>query len=199
VIYLAIYLSVGIGVVVGFSMSQRISEEANPVGFVWLRDPDYNLEFFIMDCLRVIIWPIEVCGRTVALLFDGCGQAIDDDAPFAVGRRDLLEQLSISEIESREVVTDPLGAVPDRPFGHLHPAWKKFVEGVRPTDTLWSFSANWKTRWGCEELRAGYVIVRDGSIGPYVLTKYKWIPEDVRPMPSPITKLSNWFNLDDLF
>lgn len=198
-IYLAIYLSIGIGVVVGFSMSQRISEEANPVGFVWLRDPGYNLEFFIMDCLRVIIWPIEVCSRTMILLFDGCGRAIEDDAPFAVGRGNLIEQLSISEIELREVVTDPLGAVPDRPFGHLHPAWKRFVEVVRPRDTLWSFSAKSKTPWGSEELRAGYVIVRGRSIGPFILTKYKLIWKDVRPTPSLITKPSNWFNLDDHF
>ena len=186
--YLAIYISVCIGVVVGFSMAQRITEEnstqfrlalrsaADPVQkLAWYRDPD-NLELFIIDVLRVGLWPVEVCIRTVVLLSEGGGRTIDEDLPFAVARSDLLERHSISEIEKREMVIDPLGAVPDLPFGHLHPAWRKFVATVGPTDAIWSFSAEWKPRWGPEELRAGYVIVRGNSIGAYILTVCRWMP-----------------------
>jgi len=184
------YLSIGICVVVGFSMAQQISEEnstqfrlvlrseADPVQkLAWYRDPDYNLELFIMDVLRVGLWPIEVCIRTVVLL--SAGRTIDEDLPFAVAHSDLLERLSISEIERREMVIDPLGAVPNLPFGHLHHVWTKLVEVVGPTDAVWSFSAEWKPRWGPEELRAGYVVVRGNSIGAYILTVRRWIPNDL--------------------
>ena len=39
---------------------------------------------------------------------------------FAVTEGDLLEKLSVPEIEARERIVDPMGAVPDAPFGHLN-------------------------------------------------------------------------------
>jgi hypothetical protein len=42
---------------------------------------------------------------------------------FAVQPGDLLELLSVEEIEQREQVFDPLGAVAELPFGHLNDAW----------------------------------------------------------------------------
>jgi len=92
---------------------------------------------------------------------------------FAVAREDLLEELSVGEIEHREKVHDPLGAVPDLPFGHLNGAWRKFLKGMQPGDELWSFSAYWTTNWGSKELRSGYVIVQGETIGPYYQTESK--------------------------
>lgn len=89
---------------------------------------------------------------------------------FAVERGDLQERLSLQEIEQRERVTDPLGAVPDLPFGHLNGAWRKFLESKSPEDEVWTFSAHWTTSWGQKELRAGYVIVRGDGVGPYFQT-----------------------------
>jgi hypothetical protein len=97
----------------------------------------------------------------------------------AVHRRDdLQEMLSIEVIETRERVIDPLGAVPVVPFGHLHSAWKAFLDGVGPDDAVWSFSANW-TRWGRKELRDGYVIVRGDIIGAHFQTVWKDVEEEV--------------------
>ena len=87
-----------------------------------------------------------------------------------VSQGDLREQLLVEEIEERERVSDPQGAVPELPFGHLHPAWLAFLEQRGAADALWSFSTHWTTPWGREELREGYVIVREGAIGPHFLT-----------------------------
>jgi hypothetical protein len=198
-IYLVFYLTIGIGVVAGFSMSQRISDEAYPDQLAWCRHTDYDLQLLIIDILRVGLWPIEVCTRTAVLLWEGCGRTMDEDVPFSVAHSGLVERLSISEIEQREMVTDPLGAVPDLPFGHLHPAWKKFVEGVKPSDAIWSFSMEWKYSWGAEELRAGYVIVRNDKIGAYILTMCRWMQNDLNETSSWMDKLRVSFKQDDHF
>lgn len=60
--------------------------------------------------------------------------------------------------------------MPDLPFGHLHPAWKAFLASPGSADELRSFSTHWTTTWDHEELRAGYVVLRAGAIGPHFLT-----------------------------
>ena len=37
---------------------------------------------------------------------------------------------AVPQIEAREAVEDPLGAVPNLRFGHLNSALKTFIEGV---------------------------------------------------------------------
>jgi hypothetical protein len=95
---------------------------------------------------------------------------------FSVAPGDLLDKLSITEGEMRELVADPLAAVPELPFGHLNGAWKKFLEGVGPDDTIWSFSAPW-VRWGRKELRTGYISVRDGAPSKYFLTMWRTLDD----------------------
>jgi hypothetical protein len=87
---------------------------------------------------------------------------------FKITREDLLAEMSLSEIEEREMVLDPMRAAPCLPFGHLNPAWKKFLEDVQPSDVYWSFSAQF-TPWRWTELRQGYVVVRGEEIGPYFI------------------------------
>jgi hypothetical protein len=92
---------------------------------------------------------------------------------FAVEREHLLERLSIQQIERREIVTDPLGAVPQLPFGHLNATWLRFLKSLTDNAEIWSFSALWRKRWGGEELRCGYVAVSQGLPGNYLLTMRK--------------------------
>ena len=107
---------------------------------------------------------------------------------FAVEKAHLGKPLSLEHIEALERVHDPMGAVPDLPFGHLNVAWRDFLEEYSAGDTLWSFSSIWQGDWGCPEQRAGYVIVRaDSNIGPHFLTR--WINLDA-PAPSGSTKRS---------
>ena len=81
--------------------------------------------------------------------------------------------IAVAHIEDRETVVDPLGAVPQCPFGHLNAAWKNFLSGLQPQDVIWSFRSNWETTWGRKELRAGYVAVRGEVIGTHFLTVWK--------------------------
>lgn len=89
---------------------------------------------------------------------------------FTVHPNHLKELLSVDEIEALEAVYDPLGAVPELPFGHLHAAWRRFLEGRTQGDQLWSFNAKTKTQFGDTELREGYVLVIDGLPCGYFLT-----------------------------
>lgn len=103
---------------------------------------------------------------------------------FAVEREHLGKALAVEEIEAIEQVHDPLGAVPDLPFGHLNAAWGEFKADVADGDSVWSFAATWQGDWGGPELRDGYVLVKaDGSFGPYFMTK--WILLDKPEPPKP--------------
>ena len=97
---------------------------------------------------------------------------------FAVEPQHLLERLTLEDVEMREIVTDPLQAAPELPFGHLHAAWKEFLKGQAEGCELWSFSAHWQTIWGRNELRSGYVLVENGAPGAYFLTVLKDLPND---------------------
>lgn len=98
---------------------------------------------------------------------------IAQEPGFAVVRGELQEKVTVQEVERRERVLDPLGAVPDLPFGHLNAAWQEFVEGIGPDDALWSFTSHWTTPWGRKELRSGYAIVRAEIVGPHFLTVWR--------------------------
>ena len=88
---------------------------------------------------------------------------------FSITRGDLGQQITVAEIEERESIFDPLGAVPAIPFGHLNAGWLSFKAKVTPHDTIWTFSRQWMNReWKYEE-RTGYVILRDDRIGPFFL------------------------------
>ena len=73
---------------------------------------------------------------------------------------------------------DPMGAVPDLPFGHLNATWLKFKVSLEPADSIWSFSVEWCGNWGRREIRAGYVAVRDTGFGPNFLTKWRRLDKD---------------------
>lgn len=114
----------------------------------------------------VIAWPVAVYMKVMELR----QRKKDDERArgFAVKPADLRERLTLEQIEQREIVRDPLHAVPPLPFGHLHGAWCEFL-ARRPEDSeLWSFSARWETPWGAEELREGYVAVQGGKPGAHL-------------------------------
>lgn len=95
-----------------------------------------------------------------------------------------LERLAVEEVEVRETVFDPIGAAPNRPFGHPHTAWRAFVDGRAERDELWSFSADWRTVWGNMERRAGYVLVRASEPGEHFLTMRKDLPQETEAVGS---------------
>jgi len=96
----------------------------------------------------------------------------DEEAEFRVMKADLLQKLSLAEIEANERVFDPLHAVPDLPFGHLNKVWQAFVNGLESESELWSFRGRWKTQYRDWQMQ-GYVALHDEKIGKYFLTAQK--------------------------
>lgn len=126
----------------------------------------------------VVAWPAALYMKGKEIFGKKSESALDEERQFAVGCSHLQECLTVLQIETREVVTDPLGAVPDLPFGHLNAAWKAFVEDVGADDELWSFTAPWQTKWGRKEIRTGYVVVRGGVPAFHFLTMWKKIEDE---------------------
>ena len=118
----------------------------------------------------VIVWPLAVYMKGKDLFSKKSASALEKEREFAVELGHLHETLTVPQIEVRELVADPMGAVPSLPFGHLNAAWKTFLEGVGVNDELWSFKAPWQTTWGRKEIRTGYVVVRDGAPASHFLT-----------------------------
>lgn len=128
--------------------------------------------------LVVAVWPVAVYMKVKEIHQKKEIYVPTEEREFAVEREHLLERLTLQEIEMREVVTDPLKAAPDSPFGHLNAAWQKFLQSKAEGAELWSFTAQWQTTWGRKELRCGYAVVQDGTPGAHFLSVWKDIPEE---------------------
>lgn len=187
-IYLYLYLAIGVAVfAVVFAAHQQTKKDEpeslrGPLDAV---DPDRkklsyrilnNVVIPVLAAVAVVVaWPAVIYMKGMDIFGKKGVSALDEEREFAVERSHLQERLSLLQIETRELVTDPLGAVPDLPFGHLNAAWKTFVEGVGADDELWSFTAPWQTKWGRKEIRTGYVVVRGRVPASHFLTMWKEI------------------------
>lgn len=149
--------------------------ERKSLGFRLLNDV---LGPALVGTLIVPFWPVLVFFKVKELVFGEPNRGPVDEPEFAVTREALQTQLSLQDIEQREIVFDPLGAAPNVPFGHLNAAWKEFCNGMGPDDSLWSFTAHWTSAWGSKDIRQGYVIVRGEEIGAHFITVWKDIEED---------------------
>ncbi|CAK0741587.1 hypothetical protein CCP3SC5AM1_1080004 [Gammaproteobacteria bacterium] len=120
----------------------------------------------------LIVWPTAIYYKVKDML----SKAYQQPDEFFVSKNDLLERKNnVEEIELQELVSDPLNAVPDLPFGHLNKAWNIFLKKRRKDDVIWTFSANRTSEWGRKELRTGYVLVRSSSVWPYFLKTWQYI------------------------
>ena len=127
------------------------------------------------------IWPVAVYLRAVRFFSKKDADETTLGREFAVEPRHLEERLTLEEIDAREMVDDPLGAVPNLPFGHLNAAWQAFLENRETADELWSFTAPWQTWLLQPEQRAGYALVRNGTPIAHFLTVCKILPEADKP------------------
>jgi hypothetical protein len=90
-----------------------------------------------------------------------------DRREFTPGKDDLVQELSVAEIEAGAIVTDPLSAVPPLPFGHLNVGWKRLLARAPQDSRIWSFRAGGASG---RNLREGYARVTRGRIRAYFLT-----------------------------
>ena len=190
-IYLYWYLGIGavvlIAMVAFHKLTQRKDDNSLSDMLADLRAERKSLRFRLLNdvlgpalvgTLVVPFWPVLVFFKVKEIIFGEPARGPVDEPEFAVTRDDLQTQLGLQEIEQLEMVFDPMGAAPNVPFGHLNAAWKKFCEGLEPSDSLWSFTAPWTSAWGSKDIRQGYVIVRGEEIGAHFITVWKDIEED---------------------
>jgi len=76
---------------------------------------------------------------------------------FVCHSEDLIEPVVPEQVEVGSYVHDPLGRVPNQPFGHLHKGWSQLLSQLEPGDTLWRFHAPDRT-W--KPASSGYAVVR---------------------------------------
>ena len=196
-IYLYGYLGVGVALFAGIYLANQWKVkrgDAEPTGLLdgihvpAARFWDRVVEEIVVPVLGfgwvVSCWPLFAYWKVKELTWGRNAPALVADPVFAIERAHLLEQVSVEDVEARETVFDPLGAAPNLPFGHLHAAWRAFVDQRTEGDELWSFSADWRTGWGNLERRAGYVLVRAGEPGEHFLTVWKDLPQETEAAES---------------
>lgn len=156
-----------------YYIKDRVMEALHP------KQKQNRLLFFTEDVLApalagllvLLFWPIFLIVQAKAFLADRRSteriNKLELEPVFKPESDDLIEKLSLAEIEQRSIIYDPLKAVPPHPFGHLNSAWQKFLSQVPPDSELWRFEAWNKTRFGMPERLFGYAAVRDGTIGAH--------------------------------
>ena len=189
--YLITYLCVGLVTVLTLYISSRISTEQESTITRDLKDilhPERKtwryrlLNNVVAPALATILvtvaWPFAIYMTIKQMLSSQKTASTPEKKAFSVVKTDLLEMLSTEQIERREYVIDPMGAVPPLPFGHLNGAWTTFKSGLEPDHSISSFSAQWTTDWGRKEIREGYAAVRGDDVGPHFITGVRRLIED---------------------
>ena len=93
--------------------------------------------------------------------------------PFPVQVSDLIRKVEVWEIENREVIFDPLDAVPNLPFGHLNSRWRQLTQSAIDAE-WWAYkgihmeSADGQVR----TIPAGYVTKRGAVLGPELIISF---------------------------
>ena len=182
-IYLSWYLGIGVVVLVVVYAAHRLDGRGALYPKLELLDalrPERKtwryriLSGIVAPALTAIVvvvgWPVAIGLKLKSVLALQLREAANESEGFVVHETDLERSFTLAEIEDRERVVDPLRAVPDLPFGHLNPAWRRFVDLQASGDTAWSFSTRRKSALGREEWCRGYVWVRSWSRGPVFVT-----------------------------
>lgn len=184
VVYFIIGFAVFLSIFVSHHLATRKVEPESPTSLAAIFDPkptglcetflDSVLGPLIAIMLVCTIWPYAIWLKIEKKWFS---DSPIEEKEFSVTLDDLREHLSFEKIEAAAYVTDPLGAVPDLPFGHLHGAWQRLKGNSAPGDQVWAFSAPW-VEWRRKYLYSGYVIIHDGEIGSFWVTDYKPLHAD---------------------
>lgn len=159
-IYLIIYLSIGLTYSLGallynnFFKRKGTSVEKISIGYLMLG-----------LIVGSIIWPFMAYCHVNSYL----NPSLKPEA-FNIKQSDLIEVMSVVDVEKKEIVHDPLNAVQQVPFGHLNKTWEEFKTNYSPS-TLWSFKSEFKDYSGVV-IKEGYAkLEEDGSINTYFINQ----------------------------
>jgi len=173
-IYFYIYIAIGLVIVCGIYL-QHIDAgkewaQPNRSGVIYL----YYFRVIkpiVGICVVVSLWPllpiVFLWSTFIESYYKEQVEASPPPQPRSreVNKEELIERLTVAEIEMRELVSDPMGAVQNVPFGHCNAPWKIFKATILPEDEVWSFAIQ------TEVMKKGYAIVRDGVVASHILTE----------------------------
>jgi hypothetical protein len=144
----------------------------------WYRFRELVLAPILTVLSMVLLWPL-AWKLSVGYWLQARRQERDRLASiFKVQPQHRTERLTIEQIEVRELVEDPLRAVPSLPFGHLHPQWAELKASLQPGDELWAFATPWPGDLGLTLELAGYVRSRRRKPLAHILTVRREVDED---------------------
>jgi hypothetical protein len=157
-IYLTFYLSIGLLYSLGYLTYNYFFEKDDSVNF-----EKKISNFFLGVIVGSLVWPFLIYTHLNSYL----NPPFEPEA-FAIKEKDLIEAMSVSEVENKEIIYDPLSAVLKVPFGHLNNKWEEFKTDNTPS-TLWSFKSEYEDYSGIA-VKEGYAkIEKDGSIKTFFI------------------------------
>ena len=208
-IYLYWYLGIGVAVVLAVFIVGRLTvkDEPNIMDMLEKVNPDRNnwdyklLNHYIGPIVVALtmpfFWPILLYFKAKEVIDRSRIGAEPAEQVFAVTRADLRHRVTVDEVEMQEKVVDPMGAVPDCPFGFLNAEWVKFKSLLLPSDEIWSFSARWEQR-RFVETRHGYAILRAKAVPHFLIAGWDTFelpqePPELEPTFKELEcKLTSW-------
>jgi hypothetical protein len=178
-----IYLATGVFVLFATRLLVSITETPNHPS-LWVRDVvqmmqdakdnanDWkkHLEKLIFLPFTLVLWPLAI----VIVLYDRFHQdrwEPHPEAAFTCRSQHLVRVVTPKAAQAEAKVFDPLGRVPDLPFGHLNAGWCALLAGKQEMDELWYFEVpgnepdsvaqQWPVPQGAKR---GYALVRSGKV-----------------------------------
>lgn len=120
--------------------------------------------------IMVLVWPLLLYFWNADRLKKLRKEYREEETRFRIRKSDLVARCSVEAVEFAEKIHDPLGAVPDLPFGHLNAAWVRFLDSKPAEAELWSFATKWEDYWGNFSECRGYVWCFEDSLEPWLIT-----------------------------
>ena len=149
-------------------------------GFEKGKQPSYGRLLLWIVAISML-WPLGVWFLVEPFILEfaddraGKREARDASKPFQVKPEHLIKACILEEIEAEAMVHDPLGFVPNKPFGHLNGLWVAFRDDLPEDARLWSFKSQWGTTEWNQALLEGFVVSDGRTIGPHVVVKRRAI------------------------
>ena len=182
--WVLIYLVTGVGVLVGmFLLNKWRTRDAQNSSLpptvsmhrsTWEWFVDKVLAPTVAISAVVCAWPAVVILAIKEGLADELrdkeNQKLQEESAFRIRKSDLKFATTVADVEEMHRIEDPLGAVPDAPFGHLNSLWTEFLQQRPDGAELWTFACDWKAEWDVVFSRRGYVWVKGKACTPWMLT-----------------------------
>ena len=178
--WFAIYLAVGIPVLILLRVMVYILDGPSPYGGVLheIMQEIRGKERLTVRSMRLaakismfplvlLIWPL-VIGIVIQDRYfpSEHGWKPDPEAAFNCRRKHLVRVITPEAAEAQAWVVDPLGRVPDVPFGHLYPGWCALLAERQIGDSLWYFEVpGYTPEPDAEPQRHQYAVPRGAKRG----------------------------------